>query len=81
MKIRRDDFPNDPCAVSMSFLKERIESFFNEYVKDSTQRYYPEHDIYINQKFDPEKVLDVVLFGNNFLGQCPIKSNFPLLTF
>ena len=65
MKIRRDDFPNDPCAVSMSFLKERIESFFTEYVKDSTQRYYPEHDIYINQKFDPEKVLDVVLFGNN----------------
>ena len=65
MKIRRETFPNDPCMGSMNFLKERIEVFFNQYVPESTQRYYPELDIYKNQFYNADTVLDVVVFGNN----------------
>ncbi len=65
MKIRRDDFPSDPCTGSMSFLKTRIEEFFKKHVKTSTQRFYPELDIYDNQLFSDDSVLDVILFGNN----------------
>lgn len=65
MKIRRDDFPKDPCIGSMSFLKERIELFFKENVCSSSQRYYPELDIYNNQLFNHDELLDVILFGNN----------------
>jgi len=65
MKIRREDFPDDPCIKSMSFLKQRIEAFFKGNVAQSSQRYYPELDIYTNQRFDSKEILDVVLFGNN----------------
>ncbi len=65
MKIRREDYPIDPCTGSMTFLKERIESFFSENVTDSIQRFYPELDIFENQSFSYSDILDVVLFGNN----------------
>lgn len=65
MKVRRDDFPNDPCISSMAFLKDRIEVFFKKHVPHSTQRYYPELDIYSNQIFNSNEILDIILFGNN----------------